>query len=112
MKTSLIRLFVAFTGLAAFGPGAFADVTFNVTPSTVSNTYNGTITLQIGGLTNKTVVVQKFLDLNTNGVIDSGDLLVQQFTLQDGTNFVIGGVTNFNVPGDVNSNTGVKSLRR
>ncbi len=81
--------------------------TFSVTPAAVSNTYTGTITLQIGGLTNtETVVVQKFLDLNTNGVIDGGDLLVQQFTLQDGTNLVIGGVTNFNVPGDLNAATG------
>jgi hypothetical protein len=84
-----------------------AAVTFNVTPSAVSNTYNGTITLQIGGLTNtETVVIQKFLDLNTNGVIDGNDWLVQQFTLQDGTNFMIGGVTNFNVPGDFNATTG------
>jgi hypothetical protein len=84
-----------------------AAVTFTNTPSVVSNTYNGTISLQIGGLTNtEKVVVQKFLDLNTNGVIDGTDWLVQQFTLQDGTNFVIGGVTNFNVPGDLNATTG------
>ena len=106
MKTSLIRLGVAFAWLAAFGQCAFADVTFNVTPSAVSNTYAGTITLQISGLTNRTVIVQKYLDLNTNGIIDGGDWLVQQFTLQDGTNFVIGGVTNFNVPGDLNATTG------
>ncbi|HEY4414889.1 MAG TPA: putative Ig domain-containing protein [Verrucomicrobiae bacterium] len=81
--------------------------TFSLTPATVSNTYNGTISLSVGGLTNgETVVVQKFLDLNTNGVIDASDYLVQQFTLQDGANFVIGGVTNFNVPGDLNSTTG------
>ncbi len=86
---------------------AVTIATFSVTPAAVSNTYTGTITLQIGGLTNtETVVIQKFLDLNTNGVIDGGDLLVQQFTLQDGTNFVIGGVTNFNVPGDLNVTTG------
>ena len=106
MKTSLIRLFVAFAWLAVFGQAVFAAVTFNITPSAVSNTYNGTITLQINGLTNKTVVIQKYLDLNTNGVIDGIDWLVQQFTLQDGTNFVIGGVTNFNVPGDLNATTG------
>ena len=104
IKTGL-RLFALPTGLL-LGQTLLAAVTFNVTPPAVSNTYNGTITLQIGGLTNKTVVVQKFLDLNTNGVIDGGDLLVQQFTLQDGTNFVIGGVTNFNVPGDLNATTG------
>jgi len=110
MKTFLIRLFVAFAWLAAFGQGAFAAVTFTVTPTAVSNTYAGTITLQIGGLTNtEMVVIQKFLDLNTNGVIDGNDWLVQQFTLQDGTNFVIGGVTNFNVPGDLNATTGAIS---
>jgi hypothetical protein len=105
VNASLIRLLVAFAWLAAFGQGAFAAVTFTNTPAAVSNTYNGTITLQIGGLTNtETVVIQKFLDLNTNGVIDGNDWLVQQFTLKDGTNFVIGGVTNFNVPGDLNAN--------
>jgi uncharacterized repeat protein (TIGR03803 family) len=85
-----------------------AAVTFTVTPSAVSNTYNGTITLQISGIpTGDTVVVQKFLDLNTNGVIDGTDWLVQQFNLTDGqAGMVIGGVTNFNVPGDLNATTG------
>ena len=106
MNTSLIRLLVAFAWLAAFGQHAFAAVNFTVTPTAVSNTYTGTISLAITGLTNKTVVIQKFLDLNNNGVIDGGDILVQQFTLQDGTNFVIGVVTNFNVPGDLNATTG------
>ncbi|MGH7940293.1 MAG: putative Ig domain-containing protein [Limisphaerales bacterium] len=75
---------------------------FTVTPSAVSNTYSGTTTLTMTGLTNtETVVVQKFLDLNANGTIDAGDLLVQQFNLTDGqAGMVIGGVTNFNVPGD------------
>jgi hypothetical protein len=72
-----------------------AAVTFTNTPTAVSNTYSGTITLQIAGLTNRTVVVQKYLDLNTNGIIDSGDWLVQQFILQDGTNFVVGGGDEF-----------------
>ena len=81
--------------------------TFTNTPTAVSNTYSGIITLQIGGLTNtETVVVQKFMDLNTNGVIDGGDQLVQQFNLTDGTNSVIGGLTNFNVPGDLNATPG------
>jgi hypothetical protein len=71
------------------------------------HTYNGAITLQVTGLTNtEAVVVQKSLDANTNNVIDAADLLSQQFTLQDGTNFVVGGVTNFNVPGDLNATVG------
>jgi hypothetical protein len=94
--------------LALFaGRNAQAAVAFTVTPSAVSNTFRGTISLQITGLTNtETVVVQKFVDLNTNGVIDGADTLVQQFTLQDGVISVIGGVTNLNVPGDLNSATG------
>jgi hypothetical protein len=107
MNAFLVRLSVVFAWLFVFGQGAFAAVTFTVAPSAVSNTYAGSITLQIGGLTNtETVVIQKFLDLNTNGVLDGNDWLVQQFTLQDGANFVIGGVTNFNVPGDLNPATG------
>ena len=81
--------------------GLVAAATFTVTPSAVSNGYTGTLTLQIGGLNSgETVVVQEFLDANTNGVIDAGDCLVQQFRLTDGVACVMGGVTNINVPGD------------
>ncbi len=91
---------------------ASAVVTFTNIPSVVSNTYNGVITLQINGLTNgvTNVVVQKFLDVNTNGVIDAGDILVQQFQLGVGqaSIFTNGGtqitVTNF-FPGDMTLGT-------
>ena len=83
------------------------SVTFSVSPAAVSNTYPGTITLQVNGLnTGEKVLVQKYLDANTNGVIDTNDLLVQQGNLVDGQSFVIGGVTNFNVPNDQNAATG------
>jgi len=80
-------------------------VTFAVTPAVVSNTYPGTITLSASNLAGgETVLVQKYLDLNTNGVIDGNDMLVQQFNLTDGqAGMVIGGVTNLNVPGDGNT---------
>ncbi|HEY5043224.1 MAG TPA: hypothetical protein VIK53_14615 [Verrucomicrobiae bacterium] len=107
MKNWIVRSLIAAGLFASLTQGVRAAVTFTNTPSAVSNTYSGLITLSIGGLTNtETVVVQKFLDANTNGVIDGNDLLVQQFTLTDGMNFVIGGVTNFNVPGDLNATTG------
>jgi hypothetical protein len=85
-----------------------AAVTFTITPSAVSNTYNGVITLQVAGLTSgSTVVVQKFLDLNTNGLIDGSDWLVQQFNMTDGqAGMAFGGVTNFNVPGDTDTTAG------
>ena len=83
-----------------------AAVAFTITPAAVSNTYSGTITLAVTGLSSPgdTVVVQKYLDLNTNGVIDASDLLVQQFNLTDGqAGMVIGSVTNINVPGDTDT---------
>ena len=81
------------------------SVTFAVTPTTVSNTYTGTISLLASNLASgETVTVQKYLDLNTNGIIDGNDWLLQQFSLTDGqAGMVIGGVTNFNVPGDLNA---------
>ena len=84
------------------------SVTFAVTPTTVSNTYPGTISLLASNLASgETVTVQKYLDLNTNGIIDGSDWLVQQFNLTDGqAGMVIGGVTNFNVPGDLNGTAG------
>ena len=105
MKTKLSGFILTLALFAGFDDIVRATtVTFTNTPGTVSNTYTGTLSLQIGGLTNtETVLIQKYLDLNTNGVIDGSDWLVQQFSLTDGqAGMVIGGVTNFNVPGDLN----------
>jgi hypothetical protein len=101
MKTRLFHFFIGLALLGRLTQTVHAAVAFTITPSAISNTYSGPITLQITGLTaGETVVVQKYLDANTNGVVDAGDILWQQFNLTDGTNFVIGGVTNNNVPGD------------
>src|ERR1035441_11028796 len=83
-------------------------VTLNITPPAVSNTYSGVITIQVTGLSSgETVVVQKFMDLNTNGVIDGNDCMVQQFQLTDGqAGMVIGGIVNSNVPGDTDATAG------
>ncbi len=77
-------------------------VNFNVSPLVAGNTYNGAITFQVTGLTpGDTVLVQKYLDVNADGVIDAGDYLVQQFSLTDGqVGMKIGGIVNSNVPGD------------
>ncbi len=108
MKTSLKNLSVTLALLASLTQAAWATVAFTITPNAVSNTYVGPITLQVTGLSSgDTVVVQKFGDANTNGVIDAGDLPVQQFNLTDGSaGMVIGGVTNINVPGDTDSTAG------
>ena len=78
--------------------------TLSVSPSSTSNTYSGLITLQIGGLTNaEPVVVQEFLDVNGNGIVDLGELLVDTFPINDGGASLIGGKTNLNVPFDGNA---------
>jgi hypothetical protein len=82
--------------------------TFTVTPAAVSNSYNGTITLTITNFNNgDSILVQKYIDVNTNGVIDDSDCLVQQYKLIDGQpGMVISGVTNLNVPGDSTGTNG------
>lgn len=91
-----------------FGPlGLKAAVSVSLSPSVTSNTYSAPVTLQVKGLTNgETVVVQKFLDVNTNGVVDKADPLWQQFNLTDGQAMVIGGVTDLDVPGDTDTTAG------
>jgi hypothetical protein len=92
---------------ALAGGSLWAAVGVSLIPSSVSNTFNGSVTLQVTGLASgETVVVQKFLDANTNGIVDAGDLLWQQFKLTDGQRTMIGGVTNINVPGDLDGVTG------
>jgi hypothetical protein len=88
-----------------------AAVGLTITPNTVSNTYSGKITLQVTGISSgSTVVIQKFIDLNTNGIIDGADVLWQQFSLTDGSASVFHdgsmAVTNFNVPGDTDTTAG------
>jgi hypothetical protein len=95
-----LKLLVLPLGLL-LGQTMPAAVSFTVTPSTLSNTYSGNITLLVTGLTNgETVVVQKFADANTNGVIDAADWPIQQYRLTDGSASLIGGVPNINVPRD------------
>ena len=111
MKTPLKKKFVLMAALSVLlgaDNACLGAVTFTITPTAVSNTYSGPITMLISNMpTGDTVVVQKFGDVNANGVIDAGDVLVQQFNLTDGqAGMVIGGVTNINVPGDLNSTTG------
>jgi len=76
-------------------------ITLTLNPSSITNDYVGTLTLNIGGLTpGMTVTVESWANLNTNGVIDAGDLLIQRFQVTDGQVPLVAGVRNLNVPGD------------
>lgn len=96
--------------LSGAGLASGATATFTVTPSVISNSYAGLVTLNIGSLTNtETVLVDKYLDANTNNLIDAGDLLVQRLELTDGEAAVFSGVTNACIPGDWNVTNGAIS---
>jgi hypothetical protein len=111
MKNISLRLkhfawFGCIAGVAGWG-GVVRGATLSVSPTSVSNTYAGQITLQIGSVgTGERVVVNKYLDANTNGAVDAADWLVQSINLKDGGASVFGGVTNQNVPYDSNPTNG------
>ena len=107
-KVNFPRSFCLLTAslFCALAPLAGA-ATLSISPAVTSNTYAGVITLQIGGLTNaEPVVVQEFLDANSNGTVDAGELLVDTFPIADGGVSTIGGQTNINVPFDRNATSG------
>lgn len=118
MKTPIQNLFTRLGGtsctawvvLALFTDvhRVAAQVTLTVNPSVISNTYTGVITLQIGGIpAGDRVQIQKYIDLNGDGVIETNEPLFDSFYITDnGTNGVIGGVTNVNVPIDTDPATG------
>jgi hypothetical protein len=107
----LMRKFVVLYRFAVFILVQFslarldcAAATVSVTPSAVSNLFLGTISIQITGLTNgEPVILEKYIDLNNNGVVDAGEILSQSFIITDGQSSAFGGVTNANVPGDLNT---------
>ncbi|MCS7337981.1 MAG: putative Ig domain-containing protein [Verrucomicrobiae bacterium] len=93
---------VLFMRLVAFGA-----VGINISPSAISNSYVGMVTVQITGLSNgETVLLEKYLDLNANGVLDGPDWLMECAQLTDGYVPKIGGQTHYAVPYDVTGTNG------
>jgi hypothetical protein len=85
----------------AGAPLGISAASLSISPSAVTNDYSGTIGLDITGLGSaREVVVEKFADLNTNGIVDPGEPMMLSFTVTDGQLPLIGGVRNLNVPGD------------
>lgn len=87
--------------------GTVRGATVTVTPSAISNYFRGYLTLQITGLTNgESVFVERVADLNTNGLADSYEPVLEAFWVTDGRATVIAGITNLNVPGDTTGTDG------
>jgi hypothetical protein len=107
MKTGFVRGEAGFWGLwlgfsisaATAVSGAVIGLTIN--PAVFTNNYIGKITFTITNLTpGMTVTVEQYADLNSNGIIDAGDLAVGSSQLTDGQRPLVAGVRNLNVPGD------------
>src|SRR5437667_604272 len=95
------ELFCGLLGVVLLPSPLVRAVGLAVNPSSISNTYSGQITLQITGLTNgETVLIERFLDANTNGLVDSDEPLVQSFKTTDGQVTAFGGIRDSNIPGD------------
>lgn len=74
---------------------------FSVSPGVITNDYIGQITLTITNLSaGQSVIVERYLDVNNNGAIEAAEWLVQRFAVTDGSQPLVGGVRNINVPGD------------
>jgi hypothetical protein len=75
--------------------------TFNVSPASLANDDSTPVTLNISGLAlQQTVLVERYHDANTNGQVDSGELLLLSFRVTDGKVEMFGGVPDPAIPGD------------
>src|SRR5260221_8253081 len=83
-----------------------------ISPAIITNDFAGKIALSISNLNaGQSVIIERFADLNGNGVIDPGqDLMMQRFKVTDGALPLIGGVRNGNVPGDDDGGTNGRVL--
>ena len=99
-STKIIRI-VALLTVSLFSSNPTWGATLRIEPSTVTSDYAGPITLSITALpVRHTVLIERYIDFNKNGVIDGADGLVQSFALTDGEASFIDGIRNSNVPGD------------
>ncbi len=81
-------------------------VGLTVSPSVITNDFVGKISLTISGLTpGASARVDKVADFNTNGIVDGTDLVVRSLVVADGYQPILCGLTNLNVPGDVDAST-------
>jgi hypothetical protein len=100
MKTA-IKLLLACLLLSARSLHA-GPLSITVSPAVITNNYVGSIQLTISNLfaIGGKVRVDRFLDVNSNGVVDGNEWAGQSFYVTDGQEPLIGGIRNSNVPGD------------
>ena len=98
---NIIKLVLACLFLDAWNLSA-APLSITVSPTVITNNYVGTILLSISNLSSAGVMVRvdRFLDADSNGVVNGNAWAGQSFYVTDGQEPIIGGVRNSNVPGD------------
>ena len=75
--------------------------TLTISPAIVTNDYVGPIHVTISNLAaGQKILLEKYIDLNGNGTIDSQELTPRRFAFVDGSLPLIGGQRNYNIPGD------------
>src|SRR5258708_28409121 len=86
-----------------------AVVGVTISPAIIANDFVGKISITVTGLTTlgKTIRIEKYPDLNTNGVINPPETsyLFRSFTVTDGQLPLLAGCTNLNVVGDMDGAT-------
>ena len=106
LQLSRVSIIVWIATLFLAANPSRAQVSLTVTPSVISNTYAGFITLNITGLnSNEQITVQRWLDANSNSVVDANEPLLEAFKMREGSAMVINGITNVSVPYDTNPAT-------
>jgi hypothetical protein len=97
-----VFLFIA----ALFATPSLRAASLSINPPAVTNDYVGKIALSITGLSSgQAVRVRYFMDLNGNSLVDPAEPAIRIFKVTDGQMPMIGGVTNLNVPGDMDGLT-------
>jgi len=82
------------------------SATFNVSPASVPNAFTGTVELKIIGVSpGASVRIEKYLDENANGQIETQEPLLESFVVTDGLVPTIGGITNLAVYADHDGST-------
>ncbi len=85
---------------SAYAP-PIQPLSLTISPAIITNDYKGVISLSIGNLAfGHSVIVERYADLNSNGVVDAGEPLLLWFTNRDFAEPLVAGVRNPNVPGD------------
>jgi len=99
-----MRAFLGLASLILSVPSAFCAVDGTLTPPVTTSVLATPVVLHITGLTpGASATIERYMDANSNEIIDASEFLAERFTVIDGQVTTIGGIRNPNIPGDEDS---------